>query len=121
MLKGSNKQVVIKVLKPGVEDVLSTDLSFIYLASRFLEFLQPELSRLSLTGVIADIRSSMLDEVDLTKEAAHVQQFSAFLEQRGFTGVATAPYVYRQISSTRIMVMERLNGVPLTDYDSIRR
>ena len=42
--------MVIKVLKPGVEDVLTTDMSFVYLVSRYLEFLQPELSRLSLTG-----------------------------------------------------------------------
>ena len=50
VLKGSRKNVVIKVLKPGVEDVLTTDMSFVYLVSRYLEFLQPELSRLSLTG-----------------------------------------------------------------------
>jgi aarF domain-containing kinase len=40
----------IQVLKPGVEDVLTTDMSFIYIVSRYLEFLQPELARLSMTG-----------------------------------------------------------------------
>jgi len=39
-----------QVLKPGVEDILTTDMSYVYLFSRFLEFIQPELSRLSLTG-----------------------------------------------------------------------
>ena len=34
MLRDSRKEVVIKVLKPGVEDVLATDLDFLYLASR---------------------------------------------------------------------------------------
>lgn len=42
VLKNSNKQVVLKVLKPGVEDVLSSDLSFVYIMSRWLEFIQPE-------------------------------------------------------------------------------
>jgi len=41
----------VKVLKPGVEDILTTDMSYIYLFSRFLEFIQPDLARLSLTGV----------------------------------------------------------------------
>ena len=41
VLRGSNKEVVVKVLKPGVEDILTTDLSFLYLASRVLEFLNP--------------------------------------------------------------------------------
>ncbi len=36
MLKSSNKRVVLKVLKPGVEDVLATDMSFVYLVSRYV-------------------------------------------------------------------------------------
>ena len=62
VLRGSNKEVVVKVLKPGVEDILTTDLSFLYLASRVLEFLNPELERTSLAAIIGDIRASMLDE-----------------------------------------------------------
>jgi aarF domain-containing kinase len=60
ILKNSRKEVVLKVLKPGVEDVLETDLAFVYLASRLLEFVQPELERLSLSGVLQDIRTSMI-------------------------------------------------------------
>ena len=63
VLRGSNKEVVIKVLKPGVEDILTTDLSFLYLASRVLEFLNPELERTSMAAIVGDIRASMLDEV----------------------------------------------------------
>ena len=63
MLRESGKEVVIKVLKPGVEDVLATDLDFLYLASRAFEFINPELSRMSLAGIIGDIRACMLEEV----------------------------------------------------------
>lgn len=64
---------------PGVEDVLTADLSFVYLASRFLEFVSPELGRLSIAGVLADMRSSMIDETDFTKEAANVEVSLLFL------------------------------------------
>ena len=47
-------------------------------------------------------------------------QFHAFLDSRGFRSVATCPEVYRQHSSRRLLVMERLRGVPLTDYAAIR-
>lgn len=47
-LKGSQEDVVIKVLKPGIEDVLVADLNFVYVVARILEFLNPELSRASL-------------------------------------------------------------------------
>jgi hypothetical protein len=47
-LKNSQKDVVIKVLKPGIEDTLVADLNFIYVVARVLEFLSPELERTSL-------------------------------------------------------------------------
>ena len=47
-LKGSQSACVIKVLKPGVEDVLKADLNFLYTTARVLEFLNPQLSRTSL-------------------------------------------------------------------------
>ncbi|MEW5308611.1 MAG: hypothetical protein WDW38_000556 [Sanguina aurantia] len=120
VLKGSNKDVVIKVLKPGVEDVLNTDMAAVYLASRYLEFLQPELSRLSLAGVLEDLRTSVMEEVDFTKEAVNIQQFSTFLDTSGNRASATCPFVYKQYSTKRILVMERLVGVALTDYSAIR-
>ncbi|KAG2437493.1 hypothetical protein HXX76_006142 [Chlamydomonas incerta] len=121
VLKDSNKQVVIKVLKPGVEDTLTTDLSFVYLCSRFLEFLQPELSRLSLAGVLADMRTSMMAEVDFTQEATHYQHFASFLDSRGYRNIATTPFIYKNFSSRRILVMERMVGAPLTDLSAVRR
>ncbi|KAF6138916.1 hypothetical protein GIB67_025645 [Kingdonia uniflora] len=47
-LKGSSEDVVIKVLKRGIEDILVTDPNFVYIVARILEFLNPELSRASM-------------------------------------------------------------------------
>lgn len=44
---------MIKVLKPGIEDVLVADLNFVYVVSRILEFLSPDLSRVSLVCLAA--------------------------------------------------------------------
>ena len=65
ILRGSDKAVALKVLKPGVEDVLTADLNFLFLASRLLELINPALERTSLAGIVEDVRSSMLDEVRL--------------------------------------------------------
>ena len=51
-LKSSQKDVVIKVLKPGIEDTLVADLNFIYVVARVLEFLNPELQRTSLVNAL---------------------------------------------------------------------
>jgi aarF domain-containing kinase len=47
--------------------VLQVDLSFLLLASKTLEFLNPELRRLSLGDIASDIKTTMLDELDFTK------------------------------------------------------
>ncbi|RID42823.1 hypothetical protein BRARA_J02681, partial [Brassica rapa] len=60
-LRGSQEDVVIKVLKPGIEDFLVADLNFIYVVARIFEFLSPEFSRTSLVGIVKDIRESMLE------------------------------------------------------------
>ena len=46
-LRGSQEDVVIKVLKPGIEDVLVADLNFVYVVARILDFLNPEFQCIS--------------------------------------------------------------------------
>ncbi|KAL2558318.1 putative aarF domain-containing protein kinase [Forsythia ovata] len=118
-IRGTQEDVVIKVLKPGIEDILVADLNFVYIVARILEFLSPDLSRASLVAIVGDIRESMLEEVDFIKEAANVEAFRTYLEAMGLTRQATAPKVFKQYSSKRVLTMERLYGVPLTDLNSI--
>lgn len=119
-LKNSQQEVAIKVLKPGIEDVLVADLNFVYVVTRILEFLNPELRRTSLVGVVGDIRESMLEEVDFRKEAVNIETFQRYIESMGLDRQAKAPTVYKHCSTRRVLTMERLYGVPLTDLDSIR-
>ena len=71
-------------------------------------------------GIIGDIRSSMLEEVDFLKEAANMEEFRQYLESRGLSGQACVPLVYRHCTSRRALTMERFYGVPLTDLASLR-
>lgn len=118
-LRNSQEDVVIKVLKPGMEDILVADLNFVYIAARIFEFLNPELQRTSLVGIVEDIKASMLEEVDFRKEAVNIETFRRYLEAMGLERQAKAPKVYQHCSTRRVLTMERLYGVPLTDLDSI--
>ena len=120
VLKGSRADVVVKVRKPGVDATLAADLGFLYAAARVAEFLSPALGRGSVAAIAADIRSAMLDEVDFTKEAAHVAEFASYLRTTGMESLATCPVVYPQASSKGVLTMSRLRGVPLTDIEAIR-
>ena len=92
----TGEDVVIKVQKPRIDESLKADLSFIYVASRVLEFLQPDFERTSLSAIAEDIRSSMLEELDFEKEATNVEEFRTFLADNDLRGVATAPRIYRE-------------------------
>ncbi|PKA51136.1 putative aarF domain-containing protein kinase [Apostasia shenzhenica] len=118
-LKSSQQEVVIKVLKPGIEDILVADLNFVYIVARIFEFLNPEIRRTSLVGIVEDIKASMLEEVDFRKEAENIEAFRRYLETMGLEKQAKAPKVYQHCSTRRVLTMERLYGVPLTDLDSI--
>lgn len=120
VLRGSRRDVVIKVLKPGVEDTLVTDLNFLYIASRALEIIAPDLARASLSAIAKDIRQSMLAEVDFRNEANNIEQFAAYLDSTGLRRIATVPSLYRQYCTKKVLVMERFYGVALTDLDAIQ-
>lgn len=118
-LKSTGEDVVIKVQKPGIDVYLKADLNFIYIASRTLEFIQPDFERTSLSGIASDIKSSMLEELDFEKEARNIEEFLYFLNTNDLLNVATAPKVYREYSTKKVLTMEYINGVSLLDTDTI--
>jgi predicted unusual protein kinase regulating ubiquinone biosynthesis (AarF/ABC1/UbiB family) len=116
----TGEPVVIKIQKPGVENILLTDLNFLYFAARLVEVAFPKIKFASLSAIVAEIQACMMEEVDFYKEARNIGEFSAFLERTG-NQAAIAPKVYEHASSLRVLTMERFYGVPLTDLDTIRK
>lgn len=114
----TGEDVVVKVQKPGVENLLTTDMNFLFVMSRLLEMLSPGLSKESVSDMVAELYQCMLDECDFIKEADNLEAFSRFLKVQGIKGVV-APRPYRRASSKQVLTMERFYGVPLTDYESL--
>lgn len=111
--------VVLKVQKPGVQDIILTDMHFLVLASHLLEWFIPDIERTSLSAMLEDLQKTMTEECDFLHEARNIRDFRAFLA-RGGIAHATAPAVFDDLSTRRVLVMERLYGVPLTDLEAIR-
>lgn len=116
----TGEDVVIKIQKPGVENVLLTDLNFLYVTARIIERLAPKLSWTSLSGVVEEIQRTMMEECDFIKEGNNLDEFREFLVATQNDDVIV-PKVFRKASSRKILTMERFYGVPLTDLDTIRR
>lgn len=112
--------VVIKVQKPGVDSMLQADLSFLLIATKILEFINPAISSFSLVNIVGDLRDSMLDELDFTKEASNLENFRTFLKVNNIVD-ATAPMHYPSASGKKVLTMEYLKGVPLVDLEGIKK
>ncbi len=111
-------EVVIKVQKPSVAATLSADLAFLYAGGKTLEFLNPELEKLSLGGVVEDIRTNMLDELDFEKEASNLVGFRDFLTSNDLLESVYAPRPFMEYSTKKMLTMEKLTGVSLLDASS---
>lgn len=116
----SGEEVVIKIQKPGVRNILLTDLNFLFVGAKMLEFLVPGLAMASLSDIVAEIQKGMLEECNFLKEADNIRDFQNFLIQTG-NDQAVAPNVYEHATTLRVLTMERLHGVPFTDLDTIRK
>ncbi|CBL46358.1 Conserved hypothetical protein [gamma proteobacterium HdN1] len=116
----TGEDVVIKIQKPGVKDILLTDLNFLYVAARVLELFVPHLSMASLADIVDEIQKGMLAECDFYQEASNIEAFQKFLASTG-NDQATAPRVYKHASTMRVLTMERLHGVSFTDLDAVRK
>eukprot|EP00929_Paragymnodinium_shiwhaense_P038832 TRINITY_DN20467_c0_g1_i1.p1 TRINITY_DN20467_c0_g1~~TRINITY_DN20467_c0_g1_i1.p1 ORF type:complete len:316 (-),score=63.43 TRINITY_DN20467_c0_g1_i1:250-1197(-) len=118
----SGEQVVIKVQRPGIEDVLATDLGFVRIAARILGFINPDLNtRGSLADIVSDLRTSMLGELDFNIERQNLETFDQFLRDNKLDAVATVPKPVAAASSQRVLTMSRLHGAPLTDLERISK
>lgn len=114
------EEVVLKIQKPGVHRIVSTDLGLLALGARITELVNPAASHASVAAIVDEIRSSMLEECDFRREAANIREFREYLARAG-NGVAVAPAVYPEYSTARVLTMERLWGAPLTDLDALQR
>ncbi|MEJ2514825.1 MAG: AarF/UbiB family protein [Gammaproteobacteria bacterium] len=116
----SGEEVVLKVRKPGVQRVIVTDLNLLHLMARITEKVTPGAAHASLAAIVEEIQASMMEECDFLSEAENIEAFRRYLAESGNT-TATAPRVWHEFTTPRVLVMERLHGVPLTDAEGLAR
>ncbi|PJZ70056.1 protein kinase [Leptospira perolatii] len=111
--------VVVKVQRPDIESALGADLHLLYLASLLFEKFVPGLNRSGLSDMMKMFQSSILEEIDFIKEADNIEEFEKVLLSYGETR-ARVPKVYKELSTKKVLVMERFYGAPITDESSLR-
>jgi ubiquinone biosynthesis protein len=111
------REVVVKIIRPDIERVIRKDIALLRLLANLMERFLPEGRRLRPVEVVDDYRHTILDELDLGREAANASQL-----RRNFAGgdLVYVPEVFWDYSRHRVMVMERIRGIPVTDLEALR-
>ncbi len=114
---GSLADVVIKVIRPDIKPQILADLELMEALADLVARYLPDGKRLRPKEVVAEYRKTILDELDLQREAANAIQL-----KRNFEGSDSlyVPYVYADHSRAGVMVMERIYGIPVSDLAALK-
>lgn len=117
-LRENGKAVVIKVIRPDILPVIKADMKLIKRMARWVPHLLPDGRRLRPQEVVADYEKTLLDELNLLREAANAIQL-----RRNFDGsnMLYVPEIYSDYCSETMLVMERIYGIPISDIASLEQ
>ncbi len=111
------KDVVIKVLRPGVETTIDRDVGVLHAIAELAQRYWAESRRLRPVDVVNEYEKTIYHELDLMREAANAAQLRRNFEQPAPLYV---PDVYWDLCRERVMVIERINGVPIGDIETLK-
>ena len=111
------KEVVVKVLRPGMRERIERDLDVLYALANLANRFWGPARRLRPREIVEEYEKTVLDELDLMREAANAAQL-----RRNFAGsdLLYVPEVYWDYCRIDVMVMERIHGVPISDMEHLR-
>ena len=111
------REVVVKVLRPDMRAVIDRDLEVLHALAALAERYWRESRRLRPAEVVNEYEKTILDELDLMREAANAAQL-----KRNFAGskLLYVPEVFWDYCRVNVMVMERIHGVPISDMTRLR-
>lgn len=113
------KDVAIKVLRPNVEQQFAKDLALFRWGAEWIERLFPRSRRLKPVDVIQVLEESVQMELDLRLEAAAAEEMSEFFEKSGHELCFRVPKINWELTSQRVLTMERIDGIPLGDRQKL--
>ncbi len=112
----NGQQVVVKVIRPDIQRTIEKDIRLLYSIARLVQHYLPDGRRLRPVEVVEDYELTILDELDLQREGANTSQL-----RRNFadSDLLYVPEVYWDYTRRNVLVMERIEGIPVTDVAAL--
>ena len=112
------RAMIVKVIRPEIKKVIGRDLGIISILAETLERYSRDARRLKPTSVVDEFEKTLLNELDLMREAASASQL-----RRNFSDsdVLYVPEVAWELTSRDVMVMERVSGIAVSDVAALEQ
>lgn len=114
---GTVREAAVKVLRPGMRDVIEKDLALMAMMAGWVENLSADGKRLKPREVVAEFDKYLHDELDLVREAANAAQLRRNMEPLKLVMI---PEMFWDFCHPEVIVMERMKGVPIAQLDRLR-
>jgi ubiquinone biosynthesis protein len=113
----SGEEVVVKVLRPGMHAVIERDLEVLAALAALADEYWQDARRLRPAELVSEYRKTIIDELDLMREAGNAAQL-----KRNFAGstLLYVPAVYWDYCRSNVMVMERIHGIIVSRMEELR-
>ncbi len=112
----AHKDIVIKVIRPNIEKVINSDIHLMETLAGLVARFLPDGKRLRPTEVVKEYEKTLLDELNLLREAANTLQLKRNFENSDSLYV---PAVYSDLCRENIIVMERIYGIPCANIEEL--
>ncbi|QLB39506.1 ubiquinone biosynthesis regulatory protein kinase UbiB [Mannheimia pernigra] len=113
----AGKDVVLKVIRPGIEPVIKADLALMYKIAQLIPKLSNDGKRLRAVEVVREYEKTILDELDLRKEMHNAIRLRANFENSEMLYV---PEMYQDFCHKNVIVMERIYGIPVSNIAELK-
>ena len=112
------EHVVVKVLRPGISEIIKRDVALMYVLSDLVGGLHADGRRLRAREVVSEYDKTIHGELDLIREAANADTLRHNHEDIDKLYV---PQVYWEFCRTNVLVLERVYGIPIRDVEEMHR
>jgi len=114
----SGEQVIVKVVRPDILPTIRRDIRLLYTIAAGIERHWRAGKQLRALEVVAEYEKTILDELDLMREAANASQLRRNFEKSDLIYI---PEVYWDFTHKSVLVMERINGIPIGDIEQLKQ
>jgi ABC-1 domain protein len=117
VLKNGEK-VVLKIRRDNIDNVVETDLIIMKDMAKFLEKYDVNAKNINLLYIVETFENMLKKELSLTNERKNMERFENNFKGNEHLHV---PVVYKELSNNRILCMEFIEGIKITDKEKIKK